>query len=181
MKRETMLDKDREDFLYKAIERFDVGNCIHDKFLGILCRKMSCCSYGIMSPKLIYPLDKYNFVENYRQIIDKDNIDKIVYAYFDHPLMESKLYLSTFDDGVKRQLLGAIREISYDFRSTPYNQLPITIKISMSPFCDVSDLKIMDWDKQTLRYFDQPVISPEKIFDVVDMEGLDKEFLEMMK
>jgi hypothetical protein len=182
MKRETILDAEMKKFVHTAIEQYKAGDSVHDVFLEELCNEMRGGSYGIKIPGVIYPSDKkYNFVENYRVIVDADCEDNAVFVYFDHPISESPVYLGTFTEDIKRQLWTTIPKLTQDFRTTPFDQSPFTVKIDMKSYPNPPKTEFY-WDNvQTLRYYAPPVFLSEFLFDVVDFGGLSSQFLKSIR
>jgi len=190
MKRQTTLESHDAEVIYNFIDTGEFGDCIQDQFLHKLKNFLST-DYnisGMSYPSILFDLKEYVFAENYRTIEDVLNQNrnmctdlnhpKVIFAYFDHPIPKSPLYLAIVDKDMKKVLLHAMNMMSVDYKTTPIDTIPMTIKIDMTLFRDgkahktfvVSSLEyVVDTDEirfpQQLFDVDDILERPENIFD----------------
>lgn len=170
MKRETQLTKNDEAIVYSFVDTGKFGDCIQDKYILKLEEFLSenyiaggmSMSYITRQPK------DYAFVEHYRTICDALHPEKNVYAYFDYPLPISALYVGTFDKKMKAFLIHAAGQIKANYKITPIDITPITIKIDMTSFLKENFLR--EDAAQSLEYMHEldSIKHPTQLFDVMD-------------
>jgi hypothetical protein len=194
MKRETKLTKSEEEMAYDLVDKSVYGACYHDKYLNlmrVLLLKEYCGASGMTNPQIVCETSSYNFLGNNRNIVDIEGgletsiLDaKEVFAYFDHPVPASALYLGTFNKRLIYPLVNSISKVGAQCYSTPLVGAPMTFKIDMHEFKEI-------WDKKKeeillrhtnpsslkkdvilpskLKYLNEKILGPEELFDVIQL------------
>jgi hypothetical protein len=206
MKRETRLTKSDEEEIFNIVDKGNFGDCYQDAYLTLLCTLLDekRTYSGMKMPYIVCDQEKYRFVDNRRSIVDigsfvendlRESGDMIpylreakeIFAYFDHPIALSALYLGTFNKHLIYPMLTVVSIIGAKCNTTPLATTPITLKIDMNSFINNLDVKkIKDRyvkknltpsslksdiiHASTLKYLSDKILGPEELFDVVGVK-----------
>lgn len=182
----TIVDKETEQFIYEMIGNTKIGTSIQDKFLRLLIDKLlyrKSDSESWQKLELVFESDIYGFKNNFRTLVNSSFPSANVYAYFDYPIMDSDLYLGTFDSSVANQIIYNLSHgsggynLTSNYRTTLLDESPITIRVGMEMFASLDELFDKTFRRDTLRYINEgSIVNPKQLFDVVDFDGVDESF-----